>query len=58
MIVGLTVAAFAIAVFTFGCCEIRAIKKRDDALGVEIQKVTHAALDKVVRAETDHQPQY
>jgi hypothetical protein len=52
MIIGLTLAAFALAVFTFGCCEIRAIKKRDDLLRVEISKVTHIALDRVVREET------
>lgn len=51
MIVGLTFAAVALAVFTFGCCEIRAIKKRDNSLRVEIEQVTKQALERVVRTE-------
>ena len=58
MIVGLTFAALAIGVFTFGCCEIRATKKRIDDLRAEISKVTNIALERVVRAESDSQPRY
>lgn len=58
MIVGLTIAAFVVAVFTFGCCEIRSTKKRDDNLKAEIAKVTKIALERVIRAEADANPQY
>lgn len=41
---GLVFLAFLLAVFTLGCCEIKTIKKRDDALKVEISMVTSQAL--------------
>lgn len=50
MIVGFTIAAFTLAVFTFGCCEIRTIKKRDDALRAEIARATNQSIQRVVRA--------